>query len=202
MLVYEKDNKLNIKFDSQNGGEELDNPDFSIYKDNENKVTISANGNTGDVGGGLTEEQIRNLNILAKAIASGGIGYIDYGNTLIEGEESHGQILTVTPATVIFSTDMEHLSLKATLGNQTSIAEINSKDLIEEGTTLRYVFEDFTHYLSLVYDSSTNSNKLYWTKKIGGGVPVGTKHVKIEGPVTVSYIDSRIIDRHDDGETK
>ena len=46
MLIYEKDNKLNINFENK-----VDEPDFSLYKDGENGVVISSNGETSQVGG-------------------------------------------------------------------------------------------------------------------------------------------------------
>lgn len=45
MIIYEKENKLNINFEDKIG-----DPDFSIYKNNEDKVVISSNGTTSEPG--------------------------------------------------------------------------------------------------------------------------------------------------------
>ena len=46
MLIYEKDNKLNINFENK-----VDDPDLSLFKEDD-KVKISANGSTSEPGQG------------------------------------------------------------------------------------------------------------------------------------------------------
>ena len=50
MIVYEKENKLNIKFDGKI--DETTVPDFSLYKNDEDKVIIDANGGQSEPGTG------------------------------------------------------------------------------------------------------------------------------------------------------
>lgn len=53
MLIYEKDNKLNINFENK-----IEEPDFSIYKNGEDKVVISANGETSEAGSNNSGESV------------------------------------------------------------------------------------------------------------------------------------------------
>lgn len=171
MLIYEKDNKLNIKFDPQNG-EGLEEPDFSIFKDENEEVVISANGATGEAGGsGLPEEQAEVIN---SAIENSGIGYIIPSEKLWSGTVSSNKSspTIVSPAFCVIDEDDKEIVFSITINGETEIVSGVSFD-----SSVLISFMSVPYSLNIHYVNN------------GGGESYNELYLFSRGHVVETYMD-------------
>ena len=141
----------------------------------------------------LTAEEIAAIRY---AVTHDGIGWADFGDVLAEGEVERGDLIQVHPATIeLDNSDIFYITLRGTYNDSSTVSSIDGRAVTyhsASGETEAYYeghldLSPIKVMIDINFFPSSYRNTVTW-HNTSGGVPAGSKYIKLEGPVVYHRI--------------